>query len=103
MSHTHGTVCETHGWVLVPAAMCVQPGCGLHHGYWLAPCTPDRCMGAQLGLAGGLQPQGAAQGRSEGPYITASGRVLTDEEISAWADEAEAGYDIQHLLPPREE
>jgi hypothetical protein len=32
-------------------------------------------------------------------YKTKSGKVLTDEDIQALADEAEEGYDIEHLKP----
>lgn len=31
-------------------------------------------------------------------YRTKSGRVLTDADIEALADEAEAGYDVEHLV-----
>lgn len=31
-------------------------------------------------------------------YRTKSGRVLTDADIEALADEAERGYDVEHLL-----
>ena len=37
----------------------------------------------------GLKPKGG--------YRTKSGKVLTDDEIQALADEAEAGYDVSHL------
>jgi hypothetical protein len=30
-------------------------------------------------------------------YRTKTGKVLTDAEIQALADEAEAGYDVSHL------
>jgi hypothetical protein len=30
-------------------------------------------------------------------YVTKSGRVLTDEDIEALADEAERGYDVSNL------
>lgn len=33
----------------------------------------------------------------EGGYRTKTGHVLTDAEIEALADEAEQGYDIEHL------
>lgn len=36
-------------------------------------------------------------------YHTKSGRVLTDEEIQALADEAERGYEINKLEPISEE
>lgn len=32
-------------------------------------------------------------------YRTKSGKVLTDDDIQALADEAERGYDIAHLRP----
>jgi hypothetical protein len=32
-------------------------------------------------------------------YVTDSGKVLTDEDIQALADEAEKGYDIDKLEP----
>jgi hypothetical protein len=31
--------------------------------------------------------------------ITSNGRVITDDEIEAMADEAEAGYDLSQLKP----
>lgn len=31
---------------------------------------------------------------SDGPYVTKSGKVLTDEELDRLADEAEEGYDV---------
>jgi hypothetical protein len=37
--------------------------------------------------------------RVERPFRTATGRVLSDEEIQALADEAEQGYDIDKLEP----
>jgi hypothetical protein len=40
----------------------------------------------------------AALDPEQKPYRTKSGRVLTDAEIEALADEAERGYDIDHLL-----
>jgi len=33
------------------------------------------------------------------PFITRTGKVLTDGEIQALADEAERGYDIEALKP----
>lgn len=32
------------------------------------------------------------------PYVTKTGRVLTDADIEALADEAERGYDVSHLI-----
>jgi hypothetical protein len=37
------------------------------------------------------------------PYRTKSGRILTEDDFEALADEAEQGYDIEHLLPARED
>jgi hypothetical protein len=34
-------------------------------------------------------------------YRTKSGRILTDADIQALADEAERGYDVEHLLQQR--
>lgn len=34
---------------------------------------------------------------------TKSGRVLTDADFEALADEAERGYDVEHLLKQRED
>lgn len=34
-------------------------------------------------------------------YVTASGRVVDDRQIQAWADEAERGYDVDELLTRR--
>jgi hypothetical protein len=34
---------------------------------------------------------------------TPGGRVIDDELIEQWADEAERGYDIEHLLERRSE
>jgi hypothetical protein len=34
----------------------------------------------------------------EGPLVTKTGKVLTDEDIEALADEAERGYDVSHLV-----
>lgn len=34
-------------------------------------------------------------------YRTKSGKILTDVDIEKLADEAEEGYDIEHLLPKR--
>lgn len=31
-------------------------------------------------------------------YVTKSGKVLTDADIEAFADEAERGYDVSHLV-----
>ena len=36
---------------------------------------------------------------SHPPLRTKSGKVLTDDDIQALADEAEAGYDVSHLKP----
>jgi hypothetical protein len=33
----------------------------------------------------------------EGPFITKTGKVLTDADIEALADEAERGYDVSRL------
>lgn len=33
------------------------------------------------------------------PLVTKTGKVLTDADIQALADEAEAGYDVSHLAP----
>lgn len=35
--------------------------------------------------------------------VTKTGRVLTDEEIEALADEAERGYDLDRIRPRRTE
>ena len=35
-------------------------------------------------------------------YRTKSGKVLTDAEIQELADEAEKGYDVEHLKEPKE-
>ena len=34
---------------------------------------------------------------AEGPWVTKTGKVLTDADIEALADEAEQGYDVSHL------
>lgn len=46
----------------------------------------------------------SAMATPEHEYITASGKVLTDEEIEAPSDEAEHGYDLKHIpeLTPAE-
>jgi NAD-dependent SIR2 family protein deacetylase len=31
------------------------------------------------------------------PYVTKTGKVLSDADIQALADEAEQGYDVSHL------
>ena len=33
-----------------------------------------------------------------GPWVTKSGKVLTDADIQALAEEAERGYDVSHLI-----
>lgn len=48
------------------------------------------------------QEQSAAPAEDKA-YRTASGRVLTDAEIQALADEAEQGYEIEKLTPLTEE
>jgi hypothetical protein len=35
------------------------------------------------------------------PMVTKTGRLLTDEEINALADEAERGYDVTELIKAR--
>jgi hypothetical protein len=35
-------------------------------------------------------------------YVTKTGRVLTAADIEALAEEAERGYDVSHLAPPKE-
>lgn len=35
---------------------------------------------------------------AQGPLTTKTGKVLTDSDIQALADEAEKGYDVSHLL-----
>jgi len=35
--------------------------------------------------------------KSTEPLVTKTGKVLTDADIEALADEAEAGYDVEHL------
>lgn len=41
--------------------------------------------------------------RAFGHYVTKTGKVLTDEDIEALADEAERGYDVSQIVarPPR--
>ena len=41
----------------------------------------------------------ARQAEAEKPIVTKTGKVLTDADIEALADEAEAGYDVTHLKP----
>jgi hypothetical protein len=36
------------------------------------------------------------------PLVTKTGKVLTDEDIEALADEAEQGYDVSHLLEKKD-
>jgi hypothetical protein len=36
----------------------------------------------------------------DGEFVTKTGKVLTDDDIQALADEAEAGYDVSHLIEP---
>ena len=36
---------------------------------------------------------------TESPYVTKSGKVLTDADIQALADEAERGYPIEQIDP----
>ena len=36
---------------------------------------------------------------TEPPYVTKSGKVLTDADIQALADEAERGYPIEQIDP----
>lgn len=40
---------------------------------------------------------------SDEQYVTQTGKVLTDSEIDALADEAERGYDVSALKPPVED
>lgn len=42
--------------------------------------------------------EGRTVGEREGTYTTKSGRVLTNADFEALADEAEKGYDVSHLL-----
>lgn len=35
-------------------------------------------------------------------YVTNTGKVLTNEDIQALADEAEQGYDVSHLQPRKD-
>ena len=42
-----------------------------------------------------------ARFRRQPVYRTKSGRILTDADIQALADEAERGYDVDHLLQSR--
>jgi hypothetical protein len=37
----------------------------------------------------------------EGPYVTRSGHVVTDEELDQWVAEAERGYDLDLLRSRR--
>ena len=42
---------------------------------------------------------GIRQMKEEGePYVTKTGKVLTDDDIEALSAEAEQGYDVQHLV-----
>jgi nicotinamidase/pyrazinamidase len=45
-----------------------------------------------------LATTGALPAASAGALVTKTGRVLTDADIEALADEAEAGYDVSHIL-----
>lgn len=47
-------------------------------------------------LARGLRRSGSFS--AVATYTTKSGRVLTDADIEALADEAEHGYDVEHLV-----
>jgi hypothetical protein len=42
---------------------------------------------------------GATDADAQHPMVTRTGRVLTDADIQALADEAEAGYDVSKLKP----
>jgi hypothetical protein len=79
----------------------------LREGRPMAPTSsPDRGAGIALNglLRGGSvrymedQSHGFWRIREE---VTASGRVLTDEDFEALADEAERGYDVDELLRRR--
>lgn len=63
-----------------------------------------RLTGALLALARGTYDPGVPVAKGEDgkwhpSYRTASGRVLTDADIEALADEAEAGYDVEQFRP----
>lgn len=47
----------------------------------------------------GLERTDEEREADEAPYITKTGKVLTDADIEALADEAERGYDISKLKP----
>ena len=34
----------------------------------------------------------------DGPYLTKKGTLITDDQIAEWAEEAERGYDVSHLV-----
>lgn len=38
MSHTLGTICATHGWVMDDDRRCPEHGCIGGHGYTVEPC-----------------------------------------------------------------
>lgn len=39
-----------------------------------------------------------AEDKDKAPYVTKTGRVLTDEDFQRLADEAEAGYNVDGLV-----
>lgn len=43
----------------------------------------------------------AAVGEAQKPYVTKTGRVLTEADIEELADEAEHGYDVNMMKPRR--
>ena len=45
------------------------------------------------------EPHMTRQTEADKPIVTKTGKVLTDADIEALADEAEAGYDVSHLRP----
>ena len=59
----------------------------------------DECEFYGFNESGGLDAEGeehCMQFRAA-IYVTEKGKVLTDEELQALADEAEKGYDVEHL------
>lgn len=72
-----------------PPQLCEYPNC-LEE--WLVTVN-----GKRLCLDHGYEYEQARPKPDQGPFVTKTGRVLTEGDIEALADEAERGYDVEHL------